>query len=106
MKDQRVEFEKQIQALHAQLHEAVEEAVEIPDMPETATIATNTTSFSADSLFDADKSVPTASSYNIANTTTTTATTTTATTTTHPNARQPRVATDAKSAACNSCSIM
>merc|ERR1712025_1295965 len=97
LRHERAEYEKQIQDLHSQLHDAVKEAVQIPEYPETATIATNT-SFSADALLDTKSldSTITAPGPESARTTTTT----------RPNPRLPRVAADSKTSKCNSCSIM
>ena len=97
MESQRLEYEKQLQALHAQLHDAVKEAVQVPESPERTAITTDT-SLSADALEHKEKfsattavsSVPTAST----------------TTGTHSFPVRPRVATDAKSAECNTCIIM
>ena len=62
--------------MYAELHDTVEE---VPDLPEAATIDTNT-SFSEDTLSETGKidstNVPTACNYNKANATTTTTTTT------------------------------
>ena len=106
MESQRAEYEKQILDLHAQLHDAVKEAVQIPDSPDTATIGINT-SFSADALQNKATCSATTTLSSTPNTVQTgTSAPNAGQTGTNFRAGQPRIATDAKSAECNACIVM